>query len=105
MANYLLVYHGGGAPATEEEGAQVMAAWVAWFGSLGESVVDAGNPVGQAATIAADGATSAGGGANPVTGYSVITADSLDLATAAAKGCPHLASGGSVEVCETFAVM
>ncbi len=105
MANYLLVYHGGSAPASEEEGARVMQAWNAWFGTLGEAVVDGGNPIGQTRTIASDGAVSEGGGANPATGYSVITAESLDAAQAVAKGCPHLASGGSVEVCETFAVM
>ena len=105
MANYLLAYHGGGMPETEEEGAKVMAAWGEWMAAVGAAMVDAGNPVGQAATVASDGSRSDGGGANPVTGYTVLRADSLDAAVAMVAGCPILASGGSVEVCETFDVM
>ena len=105
MPKYLLAYHGGGMPETEEEGARVMAAWTAWMESLGASLSDAGNPVGMAATVSADGSSADGGGPNPVTGYSLITADSLSDAVAKVDGCPILASGGSVEVCEIFDVM
>ena len=105
MAKYLLAYHGGGMPDSEEEGARVMAAWGEWMGGLGEALVDGGNPIGSAATVVADGSSSAGGGGNPVTGYSVISAGSLDEAVALTQGCPVLASGGSVEVAETFDVM
>ncbi len=101
MANYLLAYHGGGMPETEEEGAAVMAAWEAWYGKLGAAIVDGGAPTGQAKTVAADGTVSDGGGANPVSGYTVISAGDFDAATALAKGCPILAEGGSVEVAET----
>jgi hypothetical protein len=105
MAKYLLSYHGGGMPETEEEGARVMAAWESWMGGLGNAMVDGGNPTGQSATVGSDGSTSPGGGANPVTGYSIIEADSLDAAVELVKGCPILQSGGSVEVGETFDVM
>ncbi len=104
MANYLLVYHGGGMPENEEEGAKVMQAWMTWMGGLGDAMVDGGNPIGMAKTIAANGTVSDGGGANPATGYSVLKADSLEDAVAKSKGCPILMSGGSVEVCETFEV-
>ena len=43
-----------------------------------------------------------GGGSNPLTGYTIVTADDLDAAVAMAKGCPILSSGGSVEVAETI---
>jgi hypothetical protein len=105
MPKYLLAYHGGSMPETEEEGARVMAAWTSWMGGLGDAIADGGNPIGPAATIAPDGAVTPGGGANPVTGYSVITAGDLDEAVALTKDCPILASGGSVEVGETFDVM
>jgi len=101
MANYLLVYHGGSMPETPEEQANVMQAWTTWFEGLGSSVVDGGNPVGRAWTVSKDG-TVEGGGANPATGYSVISADNMDAALIQAKGCPILASGGSIELCETF---
>ncbi|MEO6397631.1 MAG: YciI family protein [Tepidiformaceae bacterium] len=104
MANYLLAYKGGGPPPeSEEEGQRVMAAWMGWFGSLGEAVVDGGNPIGASMTVASDGSISDGN--SGISGYSVLKADSLDEAAKMAKGCPHLASGGTVEVCETFEAM
>ena len=38
MPNYLLAYHGGGMPETEEEGARVKAAWGQWMGKVGAGV-------------------------------------------------------------------
>ena len=105
MAKYVFVYHGGGAPESEEEGAAVTQAWTEWLASLGSALVDAGNPTGASATVAADGSSSPGGGSNPVSGYSIITADTLDAALAFAKSCPQLASGGSVEVAEALDIM
>ena len=102
MPKYLIAYHGGTMAATEAEQAAAMAAWGEWFTSLGAAVADGGAPVGAATTIAADGSTSDGGGANPVSGYSLLTASDLDAAVTLAKGCPILASGGSVEVAETI---
>jgi len=105
VAKYLLAYHGGGMPETEEEQAKVMAAWGEWYGKLGAAVVDPGNPIGLARTVAKDGSMTDGGGANPVSGYSIIDVSDIDAATDAARGCPVLQSGGSVEVAETFNVM
>ncbi|MEZ5549377.1 MAG: hypothetical protein R3E82_00660 [Pseudomonadales bacterium] len=102
MAKYLFVYHGGGMPESEKAAAEAMAAWGNWFGSMGGDVVDGGNPVGQSTTVQADGSVVDNGGSNPTTGYSVIEAKDLKDAIAKAKGCPILASGGSVEVAETF---
>jgi len=102
MSKYLLAYHGGTMPESESEQAAVMAAWGGWFASLGDALLDGGSPVGAATTLATDGATSSGGGANPVSGYSLIAADDLDAAVVLAKGCPILAAGGSIEVAETI---
>ena len=102
--NYLLVYHGGQMPETPEEGAKALATWNAWFATLGDAVVDGGNPVGQVRTIGNNGTVS-NGALNPASGYSVIKADSLDAAVALAKGCPILNGGlGSIEVAETIAM-
>jgi hypothetical protein len=104
MANFLLTYHGeGGMPTGEAETAKVTAAWGAWFGQLGAAVVDPGNPTTHSKAISPDGsvmdATSA------PTGYSIISADSLDAAVALSKGCPVLAAGQVVLVSETFPAM
>jgi hypothetical protein len=105
MATYLLAYHGGGMPETEEQQAQVVAAWAAWYEELGAAIVDGGNPVGAWKTMASDGSVSAGGGANPITGYTVISASGMEEATELSRGCPILGTGGSIEICETFDVM
>jgi hypothetical protein len=106
MANFVLLYTGGGMPATEAEGAAVMQAWVNWFGKLGSALVDAGNPFTSAAkSIASNGAVSDSPVGTMATGYSVIKADSLDAAVEMAKSCPQLQSGGQVSVYETFSVM
>lgn len=102
MANYVLAYHGGGMPETEEEGRKVMAAWEAWYGELGSSLVDGGAPTGQAKTVAPDGSVHDGGGANPLSGYTVVSASSIDEAVALAKGCPIVSAGGSIEVAEAL---
>ncbi len=101
MAKYVFAYHGGGMPETEEEQAAVMAAWGAWMGGLGDALVDPGNPFGETKTVTSDGVT-VGGGANPVSGYSIFNGSSLDEAVAAAKGCPILETGGSIEVAEAI---
>ena len=46
-----------------------------------------------------------GGGANPVSGYSLLEAADIDAAVAISKGCPVLQGGASIEVAETFDVM
>lgn len=102
MGTYLFVYHGGRMPSSPEEGQQAMAAWGQWFGSMGADVVDGGNPVGASTTVNHDGSVVGNGGANPTTGYSVVTARDLNDAIAKAKGCPILLMGGSVELAETF---
>lgn len=102
MAKYLLVYHGGSKPGSEEEVKQVMDAWGQWFASMGADVIDGGNPVGPSTTVNSDGSVAGNGGANPASGYSLIEAGNVDEAIAKARGCPILAAGGSIELAETF---
>jgi hypothetical protein len=104
MANYVLAYKGGSMAQTDAEREAAMAAWGQWFGTLGAAVVAPGNPFGPSTTVASDGSVS-NGGSSSLSGYSVLGADSLAAAAELAKGCPVLASGGSVEVYETIEVM
>src|SRR5262249_49295271 len=89
MGTYLLAYRGGGMPETDAEREESMKAWGAFLGGLGNDVVDAGNPFGPAATIAASGGVS-DGAASGISGYSIISAGSLGDATSKAKSCPML---------------
>ena len=105
MANFVLLYKGGGElPATPEAQQTAMEAWGVWFGSIGAGVVDSGNPFGPSASIAANGASTNGTNSG-YTGYSVIAADDLASAVAKSKSCPILVNGGSVDVFETFNIM
>jgi hypothetical protein len=106
MGKYLLLYTGGGQPASEEEGQAVIKAWTAWFMQLGPAIVDPGNPIGpNAKTLTSDGGASDGAPGEPASGYSVIKADSFDEAVDLARTCPHLQAGGTVTVYETLEVM
>jgi len=105
MAKYLMVYKGGGPmPATDADRQAQLAAWGAWYGGLGDAVVDPGNPFGPSAVVSPNGAV-AHGATSGLTGYTMITADDLASAAAKVQGCPILAGGGSVEVYETFEIM
>jgi hypothetical protein len=100
MPNFIFVYHGGSRPESEAEQTRVMDAWRAWMGGIGEALIQPGNPVGMSKTATASGIVD-NGGANPVSGYSVVSAASIDAAMKMAQECPILAdTNGSVEVAE-----
>ncbi len=102
MAKYLFIYHGGSKPESEQDIAAIMDAWGQWFGSMGNDVIDGGNPVGMSSTVHSDGSVADNGGANPASGYSLIEASDLEDALAKAKNCPILQAGGNVEVAEAI---
>ena len=96
MGKFVFAYTGGGMPETEEEGKRVMEAWTTWFGGLGDKVVDMGNPFGASTSVG-------NGGPSGLTGYSIVSAASLDDAVSLAGGCPILDGGkGAVEVYEAL---
>lgn len=97
MSNYILAYHGGHSP---EDRAKFMARWKAWVEGLGDANVNPGNPVGKSSTVSASGVAD-DGGSNPLSGFSIVQADSMDAAIEMAKGCPHL-EHGTIEVAEMF---
>jgi hypothetical protein len=104
MGQYVLVYSGGSSdmPEPGSDGFnELMAAWGGWFESMGDAVLDGGNPFGAAVSIASDG-TQSDGSATGASGYSIIQADSQEKAGTHASGCPHLAGGGAVDVFEAI---
>jgi hypothetical protein len=106
MANFLLLYSGGSMPQNEAEIKAVTQAWLAWFGQIGEALVDGGNPTTpHAKTIHSDGKVSDGPVGTMSSGYSIIKADSLDAAVKLAQGCPVLQGGAKITVLETFNAM
>jgi hypothetical protein len=96
----VLVYKGGSMAETPEAQEAAMKKWGEWFGTLGSAVIEGGNPFGPSTAVRADGSTGATTAA--LTGYSVLQAENLDLASKLAGGCPVLESGGTVEVYEAI---
>ena len=101
MPKFLFAYHGGKMPETKAEIAAEMKRWRDWMDGLGDALVDPGNPVGMSSTVSIDGVAN-NGGANPVSGYSLVMAYDMNAALAMAAGCPMVTQGhGSIEVAET----
>jgi len=102
MANFLVTYHGGGMPETEEGRRQATADFGAWVGKVGDALVDPGAPLGPAKTVSAD-AVRSGSAAGPATGYSVLRAGGLDAAVDLVRDHPFIGRGGSLQVTEAVA--
>jgi hypothetical protein len=82
MGKYIFVYYGGTASngGTAEE-------WGAWFGQLGDKLIDGGNQFdSKAQAVSKSGVMDVK--EMPATGYSIVSADSMDNATELAKSCP-----------------
>ena len=94
-------------PQSEAEQKQVMDAWNKWMGSIGNALVDGGNPLTpNVMSIMTDGSTKESPvGGMMASGYSIIEADSLAAATKMAKQCPVLMGGAKISVFETFNLM
>lgn len=69
-----------------------MAKWRAWMAEIGEAMINPGTPMTEGKTLSAKGVSDSARG-EPLTGFSIVTADSLDAAVVLAGGCPHLAHG------------
>ena len=100
MPNYVFADYGGKMPESPEEGAKHMAKFGAWVGGLDNAVVNPGTPLGMSKAVSSEG-VSGYGGSNPLTGFSIVKADSMDAALEMAKGCPHLEIG-TIEVAEVM---
>ncbi len=103
MANFVLIYTGGtgSADVGDEERQRIMGEWGAWYGKMGESIVDGGAPFGASKHVDGNGGGD-GPGSSSATGYTVISADSIDAASASCQDHPHVNHGGQVTVFEAI---
>jgi hypothetical protein len=100
MPTYLLAYHGGHVDESLEGRKRVMQQFGKWFAELGPRLKDPGNPIARAVTVDNDSVTD-GGGANPISGYTVIEADDMQAAVELVKRGPIVQGGRTVEIAET----
>ena len=99
MAQFVFVYYSSADPNAEVD-ESIKQAWGAWFGELGDKLVDGGSPfAGNGKAVEKSGVSDIDN--FPATGYSIVNADSIDAATELAKGSPVLeAPDGAVRVYE-----
>ena len=96
MSIYLLVHrHPHGYTGSRE----AAAVWEAWFGKLGDALVDKGNAVLGGRSVTGEAGTSSRRG-----GYAIVGAADLEEADQAGERLPGLAGGGAVEVGMLFHV-
>jgi len=100
MKNYVYIYYNEGTAGAPTE--EVTKAWGEWFGSIGQNLVDGGNPfAGNGKAVEKSGVSDIENW--PATGYSIVKAESIDQAAQWAKGCPVLDEPkGAVRVYETM---
>ncbi|MBE9560217.1 MAG: hypothetical protein IMF15_05475 [Proteobacteria bacterium] len=99
MPQYVIVYLGGDQPSSPEEGKQHFSKYMDWLSSMGDSVVSPANPLKDTCTVSPDGTVTTGG-TTTMSGYTIIEAESMDVAISISKACPFLDIGGSLEVSE-----
>ena len=103
MPTYLITYHGAsGPPPSPEARDQMMAAFQAWVASVGDHMIDPGAPLGPSKTVSPE-AVGDSAPAGHIGGYSLITADDLDMAVGLVKSHPFVSRGGSLQVSEAIA--
>ena len=103
MKNFVVLYSGGKAPTTPQEGEASMKVWQKWFDGLGKAVVEPGAPFGASKTVSGTGVQDGTSG-NVSNGYSVVQADDLAGAAKLVKSCPIVAEGGKVHIFELLAM-
>lgn len=87
VKRFMLLHYGFQKPTPE-----IMAAWKTWAAALGERTVEHGGFHGGAREITRQGTNDIPRGMESITGYSIITADSLDHAERIARDNPFIAS-------------
>jgi len=94
MSKYMMLHVGFEKPTPE-----IMEAWGKWFESVADRSVEHGGFMGGR-EITRDGTNELPWGADSITGYSIINAESMDEAVEVASGNPFIASIRIYEVRE-----
>ena len=87
MKKFVFLAYGFKTPTQE-----IMDAWSNWFASIGDNIVDAGNPFGPGREITHDGTNDLPHDLDAITCYTIINAENMDEAEKIAKGCPIITS-------------
>ncbi|MGL1920533.1 MAG: hypothetical protein OCD03_05875 [Hyphomicrobiales bacterium] len=101
MDEFAIIYVGQGTPdkmpKTKEEGMAHRQKWMEWVGSLGDAVVNPGQPMMEHKSVSSEGVSDIDEDSK-FTGFAVVKAENIEAAIAIAKSDPFLNMGGSVQV-------
>lgn len=87
MKKFIFLYKGYVTPTPE-----IGQAWMEWFSSVGDRMVDSGNPMSGGVEVAPEGVTPLELGLESFTGYSIVNVESMDEAVELAKTNPMITS-------------
>ena len=91
MKKFLYIYN-----ASPDAGSDSMDAWMAWFGSIGEHLVDVGNPIQGGTLVKGDSSTELTSFTDFIGGYSLINAEDLAQAVTFCKELPKSGRNSSI---------
>jgi hypothetical protein len=87
MKKFVMLSYGSLEPTPEG-----MAAWRSWFASIGDRIVDSGNPLANGVVVTPRGSRPLSSDDDPATGYWIVSAESLEDAARLLDGCPIVES-------------
>jgi len=87
MKKFVLVHNGYREPTQD-----IMDAWMKWFASIGDKMVDNVGPLGSGREVSKTGTKELALGLDSLTGFTVISAESMSDAEKIAQRCPMITS-------------
>lgn len=97
MNKYVLIMQGVQDNSSPEAG----QAWMEWFQSIGDSIIDSGNPFGAAREVTSEGASDLAFGPDSFYGYTIVQAENMDAAEKLLDSCP-LSPGARMRIYEAI---
>ena len=103
MPNFMLTYLGTPKISSPEEKLSHMQKYQQWIIDLGDAALSPMNPLKNMSVVASDGSVSEGGETG-MSGFTIVTAESMQAALEIAQACPFLDVSGRLEVSEMIQV-
>lgn len=101
----MFLYSGGKSvdAVPSDEMKEIMAKWMAWFGAIGDNMVDGGNPFNKnGQEVSSKGTKDIASDTWSAKGYTLVNAENIEAAVEISKGCPIIEEGGSIRVYEAM---
>ena len=87
VKKYVLLHYGFEKPTPE-----IMSAWSKWFGSIKDRIIDMGGHFSGGREVSKSGTKDLPLGLESITGFTIVSADSLDHAEKMAQSNPFISS-------------